>query len=104
MDIKRRSFFATLLAPLFAGFLPKLEAPRRYRWIDVTRIDSLNLSKWGCTVFPSITHAENVTFEKEIVRATDPSKPCSVTFGPYYGIAYRSADTTAGSWKNLKRS
>lgn len=40
--MNRRSFFATLFGGLLCKFLPKRKIP-----LDPTRIDTLDLSKWG---------------------------------------------------------
>jgi hypothetical protein len=64
--MERRSFFGILFGGLLARFLPKLKP-------------------WGNqTLFGhEFVEAENITFEGCVARATDPTKPCSLTTRMY---------------------
>ena len=75
MNFSRRSFFGLSLGALLARWLPKPNP-------NIPRIDNTLLARAGIYGH-EIVDAENITVDGCVIRATDPSKPCFVTFGDY---------------------
>ena len=88
--MNRRSFFGLIFGALLAKFLPwhKRSLPST----PISGTLNLNFCEW------QVTQAENVHFDGYVVRAIDPTKPCSFTVSYRTRNGYITTTSPAQKW------